>query len=354
VEEAVKDEEQPEVVDGTAVEEGLEELAEAVEPLLPEEMTVSDPSDTHTAMVVFDNHDVAMLMEKVQATALRKWIYDLPGVGKGLTVHAVQDITQLMNWSGKCRIGVLPETLSVEQITADEGNGPEPFWVATIFARDESTGAMLPGSSMEPQRMRLKPATAKKKRDAGATIPEDNSVFDRFARTKAIQKATRNALASFIPEEIEQTVIALFEKDPRRVERIQTEAEAKAEEFPPPLDTPEAKALIAKCEKLYDEIRELRGGQGAVKFPPGLFASWMLRSQHDVGALQRFVDYLEDRKTAIPVELVRESQELEARDTATKVACPACEAAPNKFCKGIRGAHPERVKARLAAIQSAA
>jgi hypothetical protein len=61
------------------------------------------------------------------------------------------------------------------------------------------------------------------KRKAGMKIPEDNAIFDVFSRTKAIQKATRNALAAFIPEEIEQTVIAMFEKDPSRVERIQTE-----------------------------------------------------------------------------------------------------------------------------------
>jgi hypothetical protein len=91
--------------------------------------------------------------------------------------------------------------------------------VATIFARDEVTGAMLPGSSMEPQRMRLQARTADRKRKAGQKIPEDNTIFDVFSRTKAIQKATRNALAAFIPEEIEQTIIAMFAKDPSRVER---------------------------------------------------------------------------------------------------------------------------------------
>jgi hypothetical protein len=114
---------------------------------------------------------------------------------RGLTIHAVQDITQRMNWTGKARIGVLPETLEVERITADEGDGEEPFWVATIFARDEVTGAMLPGSAMEPQRMKLKDSTANAKRRDGEKIPEDNKIFDRFSRQKAIQKATRNALA---------------------------------------------------------------------------------------------------------------------------------------------------------------
>lgn len=344
-----------EVVDGVVEDAGPEpELKEAVDDYLPQELAVVDPNDRHEAMVVLDNHDVAALLQQVQSSALKKWVYDLPGVGEGLTIGATQDITQRMNWTGKCKIGLLPETLTVEKVMADQGYGDEPFWVATVFARDEVTGAMLPGSSMEPQRMKLTAQTAAKWRNKGKTVPDDLMVFDIFSRTKAIQKATRNALNAFIPEEIEQTVIAMFKNDPRRVERIQTEQEQKAAEMPPPLTDEKAQALIAQCEQLYDEIRELRGGQGALKFPPGLFASWMMQSQHSHERLQGFVDYLEKRKAEIPDELVRETQEAEARDTVNKVACPVCEQPANKFCKGIKGAHPERLQARLAQIQKAA
>jgi hypothetical protein len=105
----------------------------------------------------------------------------------------------------------------------------------------------------------------------------------------------------FIPEEIEQTVIAMFVKDPSRVERIRTEAEAKVAELPPPLDDEEAKALIAECEAVYDEIRELGGGRGKVKLTPGTFNAWLLQSQHDHGALRRMLEYLEERREQIPV-----------------------------------------------------
>jgi D-aminopeptidase len=101
---------------------------------------------------------------------------------------------------------------------------------------------VLPGASMEPQRMH--------KRDGSRP-------FDRFSRTKAIQKATRNALAAFIPEEIEQAVLAVASKQPDRVLRIQTEAEAKVADLPPALDDDEARALIAQAERVYDEVREL-------------------------------------------------------------------------------------------------
>src|SRR4051812_2547463 len=186
----------PEDVEGTVADEGPEpDLAAAVDPLLP---VVSDPADQHEVMVRMDEADVQMLLSWAQAGALKKWVYQLPGnKGEGLTIHAVQDIVQRMNWTGRAKIGVLPETLEVESLVADEGGGEERYWVATIFARDELTAQTLPGSSMEPQRM--------KKRDG-------TRVFDRFARWKAIQKATRNALGGFIPEEIEQAVIAMATK----------------------------------------------------------------------------------------------------------------------------------------------
>jgi hypothetical protein len=243
--------------------------------------------------------------------------------------------------------------LDVERITADEGDGEEPFWSVTAYARDEVTGMVLPGVAMEPERMKLKASTAHKKREAGQRIPEDNKVFDRFSRTKAVQKATRNALGAFIPEEIKQTVIAMFVKDPSRVERIRTEAEAKVAEMPPPLDDEEAKALIAEAESVYAEIRELGGGQGKVKLTPGTYNAWLLQSQHDHGALRRMVEYLKERREQIPGELEREAQEREAIDTANKVPCPKCEQPAGQFCKGVRGAHGERVRARLEQIRGA-
>jgi hypothetical protein len=331
---------EPEVVEGT-VEAGPEpELAPAVDEKLPDvQLAVRDPADQHEVMLRMDDHDVQMLLREVQGAALRKWVYELKGnKGVGLTIHAVQDITQRMNWTGKARIGVLPETLQVEQLEADEGEGDEPFWVATIFARDEVTGAQLPGSAMEPQRMH--------KRDG--TRP-----FDRFARTKAIQKATRNALAGFIPEEIEQTVIAMFVKDPSRVERIQTEAEQKMKDMPPPLDDDEARALLAQAEKIYDRIAELGGGQGKVKLTPGTFGAYKLNAQHSHDRLRDMIAWLLQREEQIPVELAREAEEREAIDTATVVACPKCGAAPRQFCSNVRGSHGERVQARLEQIRGA-
>jgi len=289
------------------------EAAEAVEVALGSaEMVVADASDAHEVMVAMDAHDSAALVERltsqVQESALGKaWVYEITKGGKvtrGLTVDAVQDITQQMAWTGKCAVGIAD--LTVETIEADEGHGPEPFWVATAMAVDSRTGVRQAGSSMEPQWMRLSDSVANRYRKDGKMIRDDNKVFDRFSREKAINKAQRNAMEKFIPEIVKLTLIAMAAKNPSLVERIRTEQEAKIAELPPPLDTPEAKALIGELEGLYDQIKELGGGQGRIKFPPGQFASWMLQSQHDLGALERFKAHLEERLERMPAELESE------------------------------------------------
>lgn len=270
------------------------ELAPAVDPVLATaevgtDIAVLDPNDQHEVMLAMDEHDVSMLLDYVQTKALRKWVYSIDGGKLGLTVHAVQDIAQRMNWTGKARIGVLPETLTTERIVENRGFGDEPFWVATIFARDEQTGSMLPGSAMEPVRMKLKDSTAAAKRKAGINIPSDNTVFDPFSRTKAIQKATRNALKAFIPQEVEQTVLAMFSGQHDRVQRIQTVAEKKAADMPPPVTGPEADAKQKRIHELYEALKELGGGRGRHAFTPAQFHSFLTQSQ---GSLQRLDDMI--------------------------------------------------------------
>jgi hypothetical protein len=342
-------------IEGTVADEGPEPDLAAVTDFLPQrsELAVSDLDDAHEKALVMDAHDVQMILERAQTSALKKWVYQLPDGTAGLTVDAVQDLTQQFNWTGKARIGLLPDTLKVERITEDMGDGPEPLWVATVFARDEVTGQMQSGSSMEPVYMKLTEKTAAKWRQKGKKVPEDRRVFDVYSRTKAINKAERNAQAKFIPEEIEQTVIAMFVKDPRRVERIRTEAEVKVAELPPPLDDDEARALIGRAEEVYAEIRELGGGRGKIKMTPGTFNAWKLQAQHSHDRLRDFITYLEERREQIPVELQRDDEEREAVESANDVACPACDQPAGRFCKGVRGAHGERVRARLEQIRGA-
>ena len=274
---------EPEVVDGEVA--GPDpELAEAVDEKLPDvSLAIKDPSDMHEVMLRMDDHDVALLLEEIQTKSLRRWVYKLPGnKGEGLTVHAVQDIVQRMNWTGKAKIGLLLDAngrpvLDIETIEVDEGDGTEPVWVATAYAkrRDHRVGAAGRVDGAAPD------AQARRDTAVRPLLP-----------TKAIQKATRNALAAFIPEEIEQAVLALALGQPDRVLRIQTEAEKRVAELPAPLDDEEARALIAEAEKAYAEI----DGPGRVEFPPGKFGAYKLTAQHSHDRLRDLVAFVEGER----------------------------------------------------------
>ena len=79
-----------------------------------------------------------------------------------------------------CRsFGVLPESIKAEYIEK-----PEPMWVATVVALNEKYQTQLPGAGESPYMTKVR----------GEMVP------DKFARRKAISKATRNAIRAVIPE----------------------------------------------------------------------------------------------------------------------------------------------------------
>lgn len=302
------------VVDGEAVEEPPD-TAGAVEDavrdaLSSQALTIADPADQHAGMVAMDAHDSARFVDRIvtqaqQANLGKRWVYQLPREGKpsGLTGDAVEDITQQMNWSARTRIRTMPETLQVDVIEADEGDGPEPFWVATVAAIDELAGSTHIGTAMEPQKLKLKSSTADARRRDGQAIPEDNRIFDRYARAKAVNKAERNALEKHIPTVVKLTLIAMAKGRPELIEHIESDAEAKARELPPPLDTPEARALIEELAGIYDGIRELGGGRGRTLLTPGQYHVYLVQAQHSMELLRSMREWLLQRREQIKAQL---------------------------------------------------
>lgn len=327
-----------------------------------EERSLSDLGDRHELALVMDANDVAMMLERVQEASIRKWVYRLPDGTMGLTIDAAQDITQLMNWSGKCRLTTLPELQNVERI---ELHG-DLYWVADCFARDEVTGQTNPGTSMEPVLMQLSEAKAADWRKKGRRVGEDRKVLDVYGRTKAINKAYRNAYASFIPEAVEQAILVAAGADPSRVQPIQTQEEAKAADITPPLDTPEAKAALEECDELYREIRAL-GPDALNKLTPRTYHRYVLAAHHDMNAIARLKDHLVQTLTELPAQLLLERQQTEARESVKKARCPLCGANVDKSCMEVDSdgevlkkddkpkwrnqPHGERLRARLEAIQ---
>lgn len=253
------------------------------------ELVVSDPDEVFS---VLDKHDESQILDELQGRIMDASFYDFPKDGHrivDLSYRGVREVVGLMNRTGKCRIRVIPG--SMESSTIEE-NG-EPHYRVLIWAEDAVTLAAYSGLSHEPKRMKLKPATAKKWRDKGKAVPDDNTVWDSFAETKALAKAERNALAKFIPETIRQTLIAQYRGDASMVKRIEMGADGGGEmaELPPPLLDDRADDLRATCRDLYERIKEA-DPEMRVKFPPGQFHLLMARSEWSHERLEEFVGHL--------------------------------------------------------------
>jgi hypothetical protein len=248
------------------------------------QLVVTDPSDEQQVFVVLDRHDEQQIIEEFQRRALRVMLYDFSQGSKqlvDLSYQGVNEGVRLMNATGKCRIRIQPGTLSVEEVTEDAGNGPERFYVATVYAEDEVTGYGQYGTSTEPVLMRMKGGKTK---------------WDVFARTKAINKAQRNALKVMIPEGMRQTLIAQYLGNDAAVRQIQAGPGAEAlAELPAPLTDDRAREQNARIKALWLEILEHAPGGVAIRVTPAYFHAMWQRSHHDHDQLDAFIGYLEQR-----------------------------------------------------------
>lgn len=272
--------EAPEVVDAEVADVAPEE-AEAYKPA-PGELVVADLRDEQQVFVVLDRHDEQQIIEEFQRRALRVMLYDFTKGGRrliDLSYAGVKEAVRLMNATGKCRIAIDRDSLVVEEVTEDAGNGPEQFYVATVFAVDEVTGHGEFGTSSEPKLMRLR---------AGKTK------WDIFARTKAINKAQRNALGHHIPEAMRQTLIAQFKGDDAAVRRIQVGAGAeKMAELPAPLTDERARAQQARARELWTQVLDAAPGGLKVGVTPALFQTYLSRAEHSHERMDDLLAFLE-------------------------------------------------------------
>jgi hypothetical protein len=243
---------------------------------------------------VLDAHDERQILTALQGKVLDKTLYDFnDGAGRkvDLSFAGVREVIHHMTYTGKVRIGVMPESLTVEEVVEDG----EPYYVATIWAKDEVTGESYPGTSNQPKRMQLKKATAQKWRDKGRQVPDDDKVWDSFARTKAVNKATRNALGMFVPEMIRQTLIAQYLDDPKRIEVIGLSTEADLQELPPPVDDEEMRGKMTEARGLYEQILEAAPGGVKVKLTPAAFHRYATRAETSHQRADGFLELLKQK-----------------------------------------------------------
>jgi hypothetical protein len=246
-------------------------------------------ADAESVFSVLDSHDEDQVLRMLQGQMVPEWFYKFPQDGQevvDLSIKGVFDCIHAVNRLGKVRIRVIPGSL--EGATVEEDG--ETFYEATVWAEDQVTGFSVSGHSYEPKRKKLRANTAKKRREQGKPVGEDGTIWNPFAKTVAVNKAERNALAKFIPQRIRLSLIAQFMGDPSRVRQIAVGAGAEQlAELPPALTDERAQELTAKARQVYDEIREAN----PLAMYPAVFHQRLIHVHHSHDELEVFVQALE-------------------------------------------------------------
>jgi len=131
--------------------------------------------------------------------------------------------------------------------------------------------------------------------------------FDKFAATKALNKAERNAKKKLIPEEIRQTIIAMAREESKV--RVLKAAAAPLAEMPPPLTDKKAVELKNQIRASYNELKEVN----RMLLPPARFNAMLTRSEHEHARLEELLAHMQGL-----VEKARKDDDATVESTATE------------------------------------
>lgn len=263
-------EEQPELEPEAVIAAVAEEAEEFKPPA--RDLVVTPERDIYRVM---DRADEQQILEEIQGRALDVMVYSFESGGKQLTdlsYAGVREVVRTLNARGYTRIRVTDAPPVHEEIVEDG----KRYYRVSVYAEDEASGLGQWGVAQEPVHMTLRNGSEK---------------WDKFAITKALNKAQRNAMKACIPVEIQQTIVAQFLGDDRRVRRIAAGPGAeKLAELPPPLDTPEMKDLQEQARERYRALRELAGPLAML---PAQFNHYLTVAAHDLQRTRDLVAHID-------------------------------------------------------------
>lgn len=253
----------PDVIDGEAEElpapdddEGSPDAYRPPEVALA--VDTRDPSDVYRAM---DRADEELILDELMGRAIDTMVYSFNQDGKlltDLTVSGVNETVRLMNERGGTQIGISNQTPIVDEFR----EGEKDYYRVLVFARD----ARFPesgrwGTAVEPKLMTLKSGKTK---------------WDKFALTKALNKAQRNALRAFIPEDFRQHVIALY-LGQGKVKELKPLGGGRVAELPPALQDEKADQLRSEIHEAYKELQSIN----RLRMPPARFNAFLTKAETD-------------------------------------------------------------------------
>lgn len=236
----------------------------------PEDIADADdfkPTSTDLEVIDFDDlpramdrADEVMILDELQGRALDVWVYSFESEGKlqtDLTVHGVNETVRVMNERGGTKIGVSEATPLIEQFT----EGEKRFYRAMVYALDRRSGVGHWGMAIEPVMMKLKRGGTK---------------WDKFAQTKALNKAERNAQKKHIPEEFRQHLIAQA-IGAGKVKTLEPAQSRKVIEDKPVLNDEKAEAIKKEIREAYAELKDLN----RMAIPPGQYQIQLSQAERE-------------------------------------------------------------------------
>lgn len=257
---------EPDVVDSEAVEE-----PEGPEDFKPPEtaLEVRGAEDVYRAM---DRADEELILDELQGKPLEVYVYDF-GTGKkrvtDLTVAGVNEAVRLLNERGGSAIRISSQQPVVEEFTEDG----KRYVRVMVYAEDGRGSHGAWGVATEPLHMEMK---------------NGEKSWDKFAATKALNKAERNAKKKMIPEEFRQTIIATARQE-GKVKELKSAAAGDLPELPPPLEDEKADELREKIRAAFRELQEIN----RMALPPARFNAYMTRAEHSHERLEDFLAHVE-------------------------------------------------------------
>lgn len=280
-----------EVVDSTAEEVESRDVVPDSEP--PAELTPDEakPSERELAVVkeiaevdvfrAFDRADELIILDELAgrgSAMLEVMVYSF-GEGRNqvtdLSVSGVNEAVRVLNGRMGHRIKISDRPPIVSEVREED----EDWYRVMVYAEDEADGSGAWGTAVEPKHIEIKKGPR-----AGQKL------WDKFALTKALNKAERNAKKKLIPEEYRQQIIARYLQDESRVKRLAATTGGDVDEILlPPATGEEAEALRTRAR----ELQELIVAQDRTKLLPGRFNALFARANSAVETLDAFVKWLE-------------------------------------------------------------
>jgi hypothetical protein len=240
---------------------------------LPGDLVVRGQDDIYRVM---DRADEIQILDELQTRPIKEMVYSFSQPGGGgkvtdLSYAGVRECVRTLNRGHYTAIRIGAQPPIVDEVT-EEG---ESYYRVMVYAEDEATGAGQWGTAVEPKHIQKR---------------NGDRPWDKFALTKALNKAQRNAMKALLPVEFVESIKAIYLGDMDKVREIAAGPGAEAlAELPPPDDSPEMKELMAQARTEYEALKKI----DAAALLPARFNVLMTHAQHDQDRMRDFIAHIQ-------------------------------------------------------------